>query len=220
MWGDLSESVVVADDDVLLREGLVSLFLSAGMTVVGQAGSCDTLLQLVARHQPSLAVIDIRMPSETGLDGLAAAQRIREGWPGTAALVLSAHIEVEHAIDLLGAGDRSGYLLKDRVTDIEMFLASVRRVAAGGTVVDPEIVRELMMARRRHDTLAVLSDREREVLSLLAEGKSNSGIAEELWLAVGTVEKHVRSILTKLGIHESDGTHRRVLAVLRYLECV
>jgi DNA-binding NarL/FixJ family response regulator len=210
--------VAIADDDVLLREGLASLLERSGLQVIGQAGDGPELLALVRRHLPDLVVVDIRMPPAHATEGLEAARAIRQERPETAILVLSAHVEVEHAMQLLASGQGVGYLLKSRVTDVEEFIDTVQRVARGGSVVDPALVQELVGARRRQDPLAVLTEREREVLSLLAEGRSNAGVARRLWVTEGTVEKHVRSILTKLDLPETDDDHRRVLAVLTYLE--
>jgi len=186
--------------------------------VVGQAGNGVDLLALVRSARPELAVIDIRMPPAHATEGLQAARVIRAELPGTAIIVLSAHVEVDEAMELLAGGDRLGYLLKSRVTDIAEFLDTVRRITAGASVVDPSLVQELIRARRRHDPLDVLSPREREVLALTAEGASNAGIARRIFVSEGTVEKHVRSILTKLDLPESDTDHRRVLAVLKFLE--
>jgi DNA-binding NarL/FixJ family response regulator len=210
--------VAVADDDVLLREGLASLLERSGFTVLGTAGDGAELLELVRRDTPDLVVVDIRMPPEHTTEGLDAADVIRKEYPETAVVLLSAHVEVEHALQLMTAGHGVGYLLKSRVTDVDEFLDSLRRVARGGSVVDPALVQELVDAQHRNDPLAVLSEREREVLSLVAEGRSNAGVARRLWVTEGTVEKHVRSILTKLDLPEADDDHRRVLAVLRYLD--
>ena len=210
--------VVLADDDVLLREGLASLLERGGFQVVGQSGNARDLLELVGEHNPDLAIVDIRMPPTHATEGLDAARMIREEFPETAILVLSAHVEVEHAMDVLGSGERSGYLLKSRVTDVEEFLETLERIVKGGTVVDPALVRELVAARRVQDPLDVLSPREREVLALMAEGRSNAGIAQQLWVTEGTVEKHVHSILGKLRLPETDVDHRRVLAVLTFLD--
>jgi serine/threonine-protein kinase PknK len=210
--------VVLADDDVLLREGLASLLERSGYEVVGQCGDATTLVNLVIEHHPELAVIDIRMPPKHGTEGLDAAKYIREKFPATAVLLLSAYVEVEQAMDLLGAGQRSGYLLKSRVTDVEQFLDTVDRVVRGGTVVDPAIVAELVASRRAHDPLDELTEREREVLALMAEGRSNAGIAHRLYVSEGTVEKHVHSIMNKLLLPDSDDDHRRVLAVLAFLD--
>ena len=210
--------VVLADDDVLLREGLASLLDRSGYAVVGQCGTAEELLQLVGRAEPELAVVDIRMPPGQHLEGLEAARQIRRDHPGVAILVLSAHVEVDHAMDLLASGERAGYLLKTRVTDIEQFLDALDRILRGGSVVDPAVVQELVAARRVHDPLEALSPREREVLTLMAEGRSNAGISQGLWVTEGTVEKHVRSILAKLKLPEGETDHRRVLAVLTYLD--
>jgi DNA-binding NarL/FixJ family response regulator len=210
--------VVLADDDVLLREGLASLLDRSGYDVVGQAGDGPGLLALVRSAKPELAIIDIRMPPEHTTEGLRAARVIREELPDTAIVVLSAHIEVNEAMDLLAAGERLGYLLKSRVTDVTDFIETVGRITAGASVVDPSLVQELVSTRRRRDPLDVLSSREREVLALMAGGASNAGIAHRIFVAEGTVEKHVRSILAKLDLPASETDHRRVLAVLRFLE--
>jgi DNA-binding NarL/FixJ family response regulator len=210
--------VVLAEDDVLLREGLASLLERSGFQVVGQAGDPDRLLALVATQAPDLAVVDIRMPPTHTAEGLDAARQIRRQHPQVAILVLSAHVEVEHALELLASGRGVGYLLKSRVTDVAEFLDTLERIAKGGSVVDPGLVAELVAARHRDDPLAALSAREREVLALMAEGRSNAGIARRLWVTEGTVEKHVRSILTKLTLPETPDDHRRVLAVLTYLD--
>jgi DNA-binding NarL/FixJ family response regulator len=210
--------VVLADDDVLLREGLASLLERSGFDVVGQAGEGGELLTLVRSAKPEVAIIDIRMPPGQATEGLDAARVIREELPDVAIIVLSAHVEVDEAMDLLAGGERLGYLLKSRVTDVTEFIETVERITAGASVVDPSLVRELVRARRRRDPLDVLSPREREVLALMAEGASNAGIAHRIFVSEGTVEKHVRSILTKLDLPESETDHRRVLAVLRFLE--
>jgi DNA-binding NarL/FixJ family response regulator len=210
--------VVLADDDVLLREGLASLLDRSGFDVVGQAGNGTELLALVRSVRPELAIIDIRMPPTQATEGLQAARVIREELPDTAIIVLSAHVEVDEAMELLAGGQRVGYLLKSRVTDVADFIETVERITAGASVVDPSLVQELVRARRRRDPLDVLSPREREVLALMAEGASNAGIARRIYITEGTVEKHVRSILTKLDLPESDTEHRRVLAVLRFLD--
>jgi DNA-binding NarL/FixJ family response regulator len=211
-------SVVLADDDVLLREGLASLLERFGFEVIGQCETSARLLELVRAHKPDLAIVDIRMPPTHSIEGLEAARVIREELPQTAILVLSAHVEVEHAMDLLASGQRIGYLLKSRVTDVEDFIETLERVVKGGSAVDPALVRELIAVRRTHDPLEVLSPREREVLALMAEGRSNAGIAHRLWVTEGTVEKHVRSILSKLRLPETAEDHRRVLAVITFLE--
>jgi DNA-binding NarL/FixJ family response regulator len=210
--------VVVADDDVLLREGLGSLLVNSGFDLVGQCGDPAQLLALVREHTPDLVIVDIRMPPTGTTEGLDAARVIREELPETAILVLSAHVEVEQATELLASGHRSGYLLKDRVSDVDDFLATLDRIVKGASVVDPALVQELLAARRVVDPLRALSQREREVLALMAEGRSNAGIAHQLWVTEGTVEKHVRSILMKLRIPEASDDHRRVLAVLTFLD--
>jgi DNA-binding NarL/FixJ family response regulator len=210
--------VVLADDDVLLREGLASLLERAGRQVLGQAGDGSALIELVRETRPDVAVVDIRMPPTRTTEGLQAAQAIRQEFPDTGILVLSAHVEVEHAMELLASGRGLGYLLKTRVSDVSEFLDTLDRIAKGATVVDPGLVQELVSARRRNDPLAVLSGREREVLALMAEGRSNAGIARRLWVTEGTVEKHVRSILAKLDLPETEEDHRRVLAALTFLD--
>jgi DNA-binding NarL/FixJ family response regulator len=212
------QRAVLADDDILLREGLASLLERSGLTVVGQAGNATDLLDLVRQHEPELVVIDIRMPPSHTTEGLEAARTIREELPETGILVLSAHIEVEQAMDLLASGQRIGYVLKSRVTNVDEFLETIERIAGGGSVIDPALVQELVAARRVEDPLDVLSSREREVLALMAEGRSNAGIARQLWVTEGTVEKHVHSILAKLRLPESEDDHRRILAVLTFLE--
>lgn len=210
--------VILAEDDVLLREGLASLLGRSGFEVVGQAGDAVRLLTLVRESAPELVVVDIRMPPSHTTEGLDAAREIRAEFPETAILVLSAHVEVEHAMELLASGQRIGYLLKSRITDVDDFIETLERIAKGGSVVDPALVRELVTARKRDDPLAALSEREREVLALMAEGRSNSGIARRLWVTEGTVEKHVRHILAKLNLGEADDDHRRVLAVVTFLD--
>ncbi|QJW35149.1 response regulator [Cellulosimicrobium protaetiae] len=210
--------VVVADDDVLLREGLASLLSAPDYEVVGQAADGDELLRLVREHRPDLVLVDIRMPPTFTTEGLDAAAAIREELPETGILVLSAYVEVDHAMTLLGSGRRVGYLLKSRVVDLEDFLDSLERIARGGSVVDPALVQELVSAQHREDPLDALSSRERDVLALMAQGRSNAGIAQQLWVTEGTVEKHVRSILLKLDLPEAETDNRRVLAVMRFLE--
>ena len=209
--------VVLADDDVLLREGLASLLDRSGLEIVGQADEAAGLLELVHRLRPELVVVDIRMPPGHSTEGLEAARVIRQAYPETAVVVLSAHVEVEHAMDLLAAGQRTGYLLKNRVTDVAEFIETLKRVEHGGSAVDPALVAELVAARRTDDPLSGLSSREREVLGLMAEGRSNAGIGQALWVTEGTVEKHVRSIMMKLRLPETSDVHRRVLAVLAFL---
>jgi len=210
--------VVLAEDDVLLREGLASLLQRSGFEVVGQAGDADGLLSWVRSTPLDLVIVDIRMPPGYTAEGLQAARVIREEFPDVGILVLSAHTEVEHAMELLATGHKIGYLLKSRVTDVAEFVDTLERIGRGAAVLDPALVQELVSARRRNDPLAALSAREREVLALMAEGRSNAGIARRLWVSEGTVEKHVRSILTKLDLAETDDDHRRVLAVVTFLD--
>jgi DNA-binding NarL/FixJ family response regulator len=207
--------VVIAEDTVLLREGLAGLLEDAGHEVVGRAGDADTLLALVGEHAPDLAVVDVRMPPGFDDEGTRAASEIRRSHPGTAVLVLSQHIETRHVVELVAAGGGFGYLLKDRVLDVDDFLDAARRVSEGGSALDPKVVATLV-ARPAH-ALEELTPREREVLSLMAEGRTNAGIARRLWLTEKTVETHVRTILMKLGLQVSSDDHRRVLAVLTYL---
>jgi DNA-binding NarL/FixJ family response regulator len=210
--------VVVADDDVLLREGVASLLQRSGFDVAGQAGDAPQLIALVRDLRPELVIVDIRMPPGHSTEGLDAAREIRAQFPDIAILILSAHVEVEHAMDLVASGARSGYMLKSRVVDVDDFIETLRRIVRGASVVDPELVKELVAARRVSDPLDALSSREREVLGLMAEGRSNVGIARELFVTEGTVEKHVRSVLMKLRLPEADDVHRRVLAVLTFLD--
>jgi DNA-binding NarL/FixJ family response regulator len=210
--------VVLADDDVLLREGMASLLELSGFRVEGRAGDAAELIALVREHHPDLAIVDIRMPPDHQTEGLEAARVIREEFPQTAILVLSVHADVEHAMELLASGQGIGYLLKSRVTDVDEFIDSLNRIARGGSVVDPALVQELVAARHRNDPLDALSPREREVLALMAEGRSNTGIAHRLWVTEGTVEKHVSSILMKLRVPETEDDHRRVRAVITFLE--
>jgi DNA-binding NarL/FixJ family response regulator len=210
--------VVVAEDDVLLREGLASLLERSGFEVAGQADNGQELVELVRGEEPELVLVDIRMPPTHTTEGLEAAQAIREEFPDIGILVLSAHVEVEQAMELLASGQRIGYLLKSRVTDVDEFLETIDRIAAGGSVVDPALVQELVNAQRAEDPLDVLTPREREVLALMAEGRSNAGIAKRLWVTEGTVEKHVHSILTKLRLPETGDDHRRVLAAITFLD--
>jgi DNA-binding NarL/FixJ family response regulator len=210
--------VAIADDDVLLREGVASLLDRSGFEIVGQAGDASELLAVVREQRPDLVIVDIRMPPQHETEGLEVALAIREELPEIAILVLSAHAEVEEAMELLAGGDRVGYLLKTRITDIPEFLATIERIVGGGSVIDPALVQELVSARRRDDPLKQLTTREREVLALMAEGLSNSGIGRRLWVTEGTIEKHVHSILNKLPLPESADDHRRVLAVITFLE--
>lgn len=210
--------VVLADDDVLLREGLAGLLARSGFEVVGQAGDAVRLLELVRDHRPELVVVDIRMPPTHSTEGLVAARQIREEMPDIALVVLSAHVEVEVATAFLASGQRLGYLLKSRVTDVDDLIETIGRILRGAAVVDPALVQELVAARRVHDPLDALSAREREVLGLMAEGRSNAGIARQIWVTEGTVAKHIKSILMKLDLSETSDDHRRVLAVLTFLE--
>jgi DNA-binding NarL/FixJ family response regulator len=213
-----AERVILADDDVLLREGIASLLGGAGYEVVGQAGDALELADLVQALSPDLVVIDIRMPPTHTTEGLQAARTIRTEFPQIGILLLSAHVEVETAMDLLEEGERIGYLLKSRVMRAADFLDAVERIANGGSVLDPSLVKALVGANRRDDPLAELTPREHEVLALMAEGRSNNGIAHRLYITEGAVEKHVRSILMKLHLPTTEDDHRRVLAVVTYLE--
>ena len=210
--------VIVADDDVLLREGLAGLLERAGLEVVDRVGDAEQLLAAVREHEPDVVLTDIRMPPTHTSEGLDAARVIRDELPDVGIVVLSAHVDVEHAMELLESGRGIGYLLKSRVTDVAAFVETIERVAAGASAIDPALVTELVSVRRRDDPLAVLSPREREVLQLMAEGLSNAGIGRRLWVAEGTVEKHVRSIMTKLNLADTDDDHRRVRAVVTYLD--
>ena len=209
--------IVIAEDTVLLREGLAGLLEDAGHEVVGRAGDAETLLALVGEHAPELAIVDVRMPPDYEDEGTRAAAEIRGSHPGTAVLVLSQHIETRHVVELVSAGGGFGYLLKDRVLDVDDFLDAARRVNEGGSALDPEVVATLLSPKQRDDTLAELTPREQEVLALMAEGRTNAAIAKRLWLTERTIETHVRSILGKLGLPISGDDHRRVLAVLTYL---
>ncbi|PRC44029.1 DNA-binding response regulator [Mycobacterium sp. ITM-2017-0098] len=210
--------VVVADDSVLLREGLVRLLTENGHDVVAAVGDGPSLVEAIEQHRPDLSVVDVRMPPSHTDEGLRAAVEARRRVPGSPVLVLSQYVEVSYADDLLAdEAGAIGYLLKDRVTAIGEFLDSVERVAAGGTVLDREVVAQLLVRRRRDDPLRDLTEREREVLALMAEGRSNTNIARALVVSDGTVEKHVRNIFAKLMLPPDDGQHRRVLAVLTYL---
>jgi DNA-binding NarL/FixJ family response regulator len=210
--------VVLADDDVLLREGLAGLLERSGFEIVGQSGTPSELIDVVRELRPELAIVDIRMPPTHTTEGLDAAAVIRKEHPDTAIVVLTAHVQVDRATELLSGGERVGYLLKSRVTDVDEFIETLERIVKGGSVVDPALVQELVAARRVEDPLEVLSPREREVLALMAEGRSNAGIAHQLWITEGTVEKHVRSILMKLRLPMSEDDQRRVLAVITYLD--
>ena len=208
--------IVIAEDTVLLREGLAGLLEDAGHEVVARAGDAEALMAVVAEYEPDLAVVDVRMPPDYEDEGMRAAADIRREHPDTGVLVLSQHVETRHALELVGAGG-FGYLLKHRVLDVDDFLDAARRVSEGGSALDPEVVATLLSPQPRDDTLGELTPREREVLALMAEGRTNAAIAKRLWLTERTVETHVRSILGKLGLPVSGDDHRRVLAVLTYL---
>ena len=203
---------------MLMREGLASLLQQGGYEVVGQAGDGSELMRLVREQRPHLAVLDIRMPPAHRTEGLEAARLIREQFSEIAILILSAHVEVHHAMTLLSSGRGTGYLLKSRIGELDEFLDAVERVSRGGSVVDPALVEELLAARALEDPLGPLTRREREVLALMGEGRSNAGIARRLFINEGTVEKHIHSIMMKLRISETDDDHRRVLAVIKFLD--
>jgi DNA-binding NarL/FixJ family response regulator len=209
--------IVIAEDAVLLREGLAGLLEDAGHEVVARVGDAESLLAVVAEHDPDLAIVDVRMPPTFEDEGMLAAVEIRRLHPATAVLVLSQHVESRHAVELVGSGGGFGYLLKDRVLDVDEFLEAADRVCRGGSALDPEVVKQLLSPPQDGDALAVLTPREREVLGLMAEGKTNAGIAKQLWLAENTVETHVSSILGKLDLPPDAHTHRRVLAVVTFL---
>jgi DNA-binding NarL/FixJ family response regulator len=208
--------IVIAEDAVLFREGLARVLEDAGHEVVARVGDADAFVASVHKHRPDLVVVDIEMPPHAGDDGARAARGLREDFPELAIVLLSAHVETRHSVELVRAG-RFGYLLKDRVLDVDDFLDALRRVGAGGTALDPEIVTELIGPRQPRDPLARLTPREREVLSLMAEGRTNRGIARRLWLTDRTVETHVANVIIKLGLHSDEEDNRRVLAVLAYL---
>ena len=209
--------LVIAEDTVLVREGLAGLLEDAGHTVLARVGDAESLLAVVAEHEPELAIVDVRMPPTYVDEGMKAAVEIRRLHPQTAVLVLSQHIESRHAVDLVRSGGGFGYLLKDRILDVDEFLEAAQRVTDGGSALDPEVVKQLLAPQQDDDALADLTPREREVLGLMAEGRTNASIAKQLWLAERTVETHVSSILGKLGVAQSEEDHRRVLAVLAYL---
>lgn len=211
--------VVIADDAVLLREGLIRLVEENGHTVVAAVGDGPSLVAAIVEHRPDVSIVDVRMPPSHTDEGLRAAVEARKKVPGSPVLVLSQYVEVDYADDLLA--DRAGamgYLLKDRVSEVAEFLDALRRVAGGGTVLDPEVVGQLLVRRRRDDPLRNLTPREREVLGLMAEGRSNTAIARKMVVTEGAVEKHVRNIFTKLDLPPDEEQHRRVLAVLAYLQ--
>jgi DNA-binding NarL/FixJ family response regulator len=207
--------IVIGEDSALFREGLARLLEDAGHDVAGRAADATTLIEVVERERPDLAIIDVRMPPDSTDDGARAARTLRERIPDLAIVMLSQHIETRHSIDLVSQG-RFGYLLKDRVFDVDDFLDALRRVSQGGSALDPEVVATLL-ATRRQDPLSRLTPRERDVLELMAEGRTNVGIARRLWLTERTVETHISSIIRKLGLAESEEEHRRVLAVLTWL---
>lgn len=209
--------IVIAEDTVLLREGLAGLLEDAGHEVVARVGEADALMATVAEHEPDLAVVDVRMPPDYEDEGMRAAAEIRRSYPRTAVLVLSQHVETRHALELVATEGGFGYLLKHRVLDVDDFLDAARRVCEGGSALDPEVVATLVSPQRHEAALDELTPREREVLALMAEGLTNAAIAKKLWLTERTVETHVRSILSKLGLPLSGDDHRRVLAVLTYL---
>jgi DNA-binding NarL/FixJ family response regulator len=209
---------VIAEDSVLLREGAARLLTDAGFDVVGQAGDAEELLRKVRAHKPDLAIVDIRMPPDNTDDGLRAAARIREELPGTGILILSQYVEEHYAVDLLSAGSEGvGYLLKDRIAEVDRFVDAVRRVGEGGSVLDPEVVAQMLGRRRESGPLDTLTEREREVLKAMAEGQTNRAISAEMFVSERAVERHVTAIFQKLGLSSADGGHRRVLAVLTYL---
>jgi len=209
---------MVADDDVLLRAGITSVLTDAGYQVIGEAGDVTAFLDLFRVKVPDLAVIDIRMPPTHSREGITLARMIRAEHPEVGILLLSAHVEVETAMDLLSAGQRIGYLLKTRITDVHQVVDAIERIATGGSVIDPGLVADLFARRTRADPLADLTPRELEVLALVAEGRSNAGIARQLFVTDGAVEKHVRRILSKLKLPAGQEDHRRVLAVLTFLD--
>ncbi len=209
--------IVIGEDSALFREGLASLLLDAGHEVVGKAADATALLATVEEAEPDLAIVDIRMPPDRTDDGARAARTLRATHETLGIVLLSQHLETRHSVEL-AAGGYFGYLLKDRVFDVEDFLEALRRVAAGGSALDPEVVAHLLRPARRDDPLAALTPREREALALMAEGRTNKGIAGRLWLTDRTVETHVSSIIAKLGLADSAEDHRRVLAVLAWLD--
>ena len=209
---------MIADDDLLLREGVARLLEQSRFEVVGLAGDVSELMRLVREQRPELLIVDIRMPPSYTTEGLDAARQIRTEFPDIGILVLSAHVEVHRAVDLLTEGRKVGYLLKSRVADAGDFLQTLGRISEGGSVIDPGLVKELIAARRVEDPLDDLTTREREVLELMAEGRSNAGIARQLWVSEGTVHKHIRSIFRKLPLPDTEDDHRRVLAVITFLQ--
>jgi len=210
--------VIVADDSLLFREGLVRVLQDARFEVVGQASNADELDRILALQDAAVVILDIRMPPTQTDEGLVAAKRIRRNHPGTGVLLLSQYVESHHALDLLGqSSDHVGYLLKDRVADLAEFLDAVRRVGSGGSAVDPLVVSQLLSRKRSRDLIADLTDRERSVLALMAEGRSNEAIASDLSISPKTLEAHIGTVYSKLGLEPAGSDHRRVLAVLNYL---
>jgi DNA-binding NarL/FixJ family response regulator len=211
--------LVLADDAALIRQALAELLQRAGVQVVEQAGNAPSLLRAVADHLPDVAIVDIRMPPTQTTEGIRAALQIRERFPATGILLLSTHTEIDEAVELFSAtANGVGYLLKDSVSDLDELIGALTRISEGGTVFDPKLVAELLGRARRADPLDVLTPREREVVGLMAEGQSNAGIAKALWITQGAVEKHIKHIFSKLGIPATLDTHRRVLAVITFLE--
>jgi DNA-binding NarL/FixJ family response regulator len=211
--------IAIAEDSVILRDGLVELLTSRGHAVTAAVGDGDALCLAIAEDPPDVAVIDIRMPPTHTDEGLTAAINIRRKYPDVGVLVFSQYIETRYAAELLGGrSDRVGYLLKDRIADVSDFIDALSRIAAGGTVLDPEVITQMLGASRKTDVVAALTGRERSVLELMAEGRTNAAIAKTLFVSEGSIEKHVTSIFSKFGLPPSDADHRRVLAVLRYLE--
>ena len=211
--------LVLADDAALIRQALAELLQRAGVQVVAQVGNAPSLLRAVAEHQPDVAIVDIRMPPTQTTEGIRAALQIRERFPATGILLLSTHTEIDEAVELFSAtANGVGYLLKDSVSDLDELIGALTRISQGGTVFDPKLVAELLGRARRADPLDVLTPREREVVGLMAEGQSNAGIAKALWITHGAVEKHIKHIFSKLGIPATLDTHRRVLAVITFLE--
>jgi DNA-binding NarL/FixJ family response regulator len=211
--------LVLADDAALIRQALAELLQRAGVQVIAQVGNAPSLLRAVADHLPDVAIVDIRMPPTQTTEGIRAALQIRERFPATGILLLSTHTEIDEAVELFSAtANGVGYLLKDSVSDLDELIGALTRISEGGTVFDPKLVAELLGRARRADPLDVLTPREREVVGLMAEGQSNAGIAKALWITHGAVEKHIKHIFGKLGIPATLDTHRRVLAVITFLE--
>lgn len=219
MTDETPTKVVLAEDSVLLRDGIVRLLTSAGFEVAAACPDAETFLVAVDEHRPDLVVVDVRMPPTFTSEGIVAALKVRDSHPDTAVMVLSQYVEEQYATELVASRSKGvGYLLKDRVADTGDFIAALRDVAGGGTVLDPDVVTQLLTRARHADPLAAMTPRERDVLDLMAQGRTNSAIAKELFVSHGAVEKHVTSIFTKLDLPPADGDHRRVLAVLRWLD--